>query len=259
MNSLTLVILTFRDGENCLETIKSGLKLTDAEFVVVDCNVEPDWTLREEVLKTVPESRCEYFMFGESSIPQAMNFGLTKSKGHWVWFLNSGDVINDLDILMSKRDLNSKVDLLIGDSKISNEFGLIKDWKYPAVNSRKFSFGMNTYCHQACIFKRSSLDLWNGFPLVDHFDWLTTFYFTTKLETKLISSLTIHYKAGGKSSNESLLSWALTNYNIRRKFRWLFHGNIYSDGVVYIFYIPLRMFLNMLDSRRWKNWWKVGN
>ena len=46
-------------------------------------------------------------MFGESSIPQAMNFGLTKSKGHWVWFLNSGDVINAVDIHMLKRDLNS--------------------------------------------------------------------------------------------------------------------------------------------------------
>ena len=83
------------------------------------------------------------------------------------------------------------MDLLIGDSKISNEFGLINDWKYPAINSPKFSFGMNTFCHQACIFKRSSLDLWNGFPLVDHFDWLTTFYFTKELETKLTQSQAI--------------------------------------------------------------------
>jgi len=259
VKSLTLVILTFRDGENCLKTIESALKLTDVEFIVVDCNAVPDWTLQERVLKTVPDSICEYFIFGESSIPQAMNFGLAKSTGRWIWFLNSGDVIDEIDLEIFESDLNSKVDLLIGNSKISNGMGMKTDWKYPAINSPKFSFGMNTFCHQACIFSRRSLLLWKGFPLLGHFDWLTIFYFVKKLESKLVSSFTVDYKAGGKSSKESLLSWALTNHNIRDKFRWLFSGNFYFDSVVYFLYVPLRALLNLVDSKRRKTWWKVGN
>jgi hypothetical protein len=259
MHSLTLVILTFEDGENCLKTIRSALKLPYAEFVIVDCNVIPNWSLKDRIEKIVPNSQCKYLAFGESTIPEAMNHGLFESTGRWIWFLNSGDTIGKIDSRAFGLNLNMEADILVGKSQISYDLLDVKEWKYPDEKSWKFSFGINTFCHQACIFKKSSLVLWGGFPCIEHFDWVTTFYFTNQLVSRKISSVLIDYTAGGRSSKESLISWGLNNFKIRQSFRELFGGNTIGDGIVYAVYIFARILANLIEPRKRRNWWQVGN
>lgn len=259
MQSLTFVVLTFEDAENCVKTVRSILKLSDAEIVVVDCNAIPNWSLKERLEKILPNSNYKYLAFGESSIPEAMNHGISESTGHWIWFLNSGDTISEIDSENFELSLNIEADVLVGMSQISYDSLQIREWEYPDEKSWKFSFGINTFCHQACIFKKNSLVQWGGFPCISHFDWVTTFYFTNQLVSKKISSVLIDYTAGGKSSKESLISWGLNNFKIRRNYRFLFGGNSVIDGIVYAVYILIRTLANLVEPKKRKNWWRVGN
>lgn len=259
MSHLSVIVLTFEDSSSCIKTIRSCKSLTRAEFIVVDCNIELDLSLREELANLMPQFPIKYLDFGKSTIAQAMNHGLANATGRWVWFLNAGDTISEIDVTSFELDLNSEKDLLIGKTRVLSDRNEVKDWNFPGVNSRKFCYGMNTICHQSCIFDRRSLESWGGFPLIAHFDWLTIFHFTRQLNSELIASVVIDYQAGGKSSKENLISWGLSNLKIRREYRLLFGGNSLLDWTVYILYLQLRILANLFSSRRRRDWWRVGN
>jgi hypothetical protein len=257
---LSIVVLTMNDAENCLKTILSIYEKVDCQTIIVDCNKERDLVLLNNI-ELIPFSKQTIFShFPDSTISSAMNYGASQSRNKWIWFLNSGDLINKIDILEVSNHESSELNLLVGSTTIYNGKDDARIWRDVNPEDFKFKYGINTICHQACIFNRQSLINSGGFIEAPHFDWVSTFTLSRNGASTKLRGLEVLYLTGGKSSEESLFLWGLNNFKLRKKLRSLFKGNLYFDLFVYLTYIPTRMIFNIIcRNRHLSRWWKVGN
>ncbi len=97
MNPLVSVIIpTFNGARYLEEAVKSVLRQTykNLECIVVDDGSIDD--TREIINKLGSRDSCiKYFYKSNGGLSSARNFGITKSKGEWIQFLDSDDWLND--------------------------------------------------------------------------------------------------------------------------------------------------------------------
>ncbi len=252
---LSVVVLTYQDNQNCLSTLESLEGMTEAEIIVVDGNDIPS----EVVLERVKDLNKGYQHFPSSTIQQAMNLGLTVSQGKWVWFLNSGDELDNAGELLLTLKAHHDAGLFIGNAKIRFPDGQLNLWIYPGFKDWKLAYGIKTFCHQACIFDRNKLIAFGGYPDDSHFDTIVIYYFVKEHKVTLVPNFEVMYLAGGRSSRESLVDWGMSNYKSRYKHRQIYNPHLFFDVVVFAFYILVRCCLNLLLPSKRRNWWRVGN
>jgi len=88
----------------------------------------------------------------DKGIYDAMNIGIQKSKGEYLFFLNSGDVLFNSEVLSSIEPLLN-VDLIYGDiEEVSKDKKSI--WKQPPLLSFRH-FLINSLPHQATFIRRA--------------------------------------------------------------------------------------------------------
>jgi putative colanic acid biosynthesis glycosyltransferase len=94
-----------------------------------------------------------------SGIYGAMNEGIRKAKGEFVWFMNAGDKFADCDVLSSAVDEITKTEagVVIGGYRLNRT--VQKDRSFPSgkLSAFKFAFNRRGGCHQAMIFRQKSL------------------------------------------------------------------------------------------------------
>ena len=85
-------------------------------------------------------------------IYDAMNKGINRSKGHYVFFLNAGDTLSDVDILttIARTIASEKPDFIYGDALESDGY-YKKARDHHAIN-----WGMFTH-HQAMLYRRETM------------------------------------------------------------------------------------------------------
>ncbi|MFY7712265.1 glycosyltransferase family 2 protein [Tenacibaculum sp. MEBiC07804] len=140
---------------NNLEKLKTCIfsimmqRFTDYEVWIID-GASTDGT--QEYLKTLGQ-RFNFISEEDSGIYHAMNKGIEKSKGEWLYFLGADDKFSSNQTLllcfMLREFANEK--LLIGNVQYSNEIKFISSF------TSKLWF-KNTVHHQSVFYKRELFD-----------------------------------------------------------------------------------------------------
>ena len=87
---VSVVIPTFNRASRLLEAIRSVQEQTveDWELVIVD-DGSTDST--EEAVRAIPDRRIRYLPVSHRGVSAARNFGIARSVGPWICFLDSDD------------------------------------------------------------------------------------------------------------------------------------------------------------------------
>jgi glycosyltransferase involved in cell wall biosynthesis len=130
--------------------------LSAFEYIVIDGASTDDST---SILKDY-ESRINYWVSEpDNGIYHAMNKGLKIAKGDVVFFLNSGDIFYDENVITKLlKTFNSDDDLVYGDVLLKHERN---NWERLQVHPETLPFSYfykGTICQQACFFKKSLFD-----------------------------------------------------------------------------------------------------
>lgn len=160
-----------------LESFENHPHLKDIEFVIIDGN-STDGT--KDFLKTQTLTQ-NYLSEPDKGIYNAMNKGLWRSKGQYIWFLNSGDYVYSPEIISEIIEICHKnPDAIYGETMMVDGNGLalgtrsdLSTRPLPAqLTWESFKFGMNV-SHQSFIIKRSvALPYDEKLKYVSDIDWM---------------------------------------------------------------------------------------
>lgn len=149
---LSVIIPTFNSEETILDTLQSVFCQTvhDFEVIVID-GISKDRTL--PILNKFKEQRENLIIISEKDkgVYDAMNKGITISKGRFLYFMGSDDVFyTDKIIEKFFSSNNLKYDMIYGNV----EFKKSKRIHSGKSNLNRLMSGMSI-CHQAIFYKKS--------------------------------------------------------------------------------------------------------
>ena len=165
--TFSIIVATFNSGkvlENCLNSIFCQTE-KDYEVIVID-GASTDETLG--ILQNA-NARKENFFFSsekDSGIYSALNKGIHKSKGEWIYILGSDDEFYDQDVLRKiKKELDPNLGMVYGNILLRNskkkEIKILK-FKTPEQYKRSFRICPIIF-HQAVFLKRDLVLGMDGF------------------------------------------------------------------------------------------------
>jgi glycosyltransferase involved in cell wall biosynthesis len=201
---LSIVTINLNNKQGLKLTIESVInnKPKDFEFIIIDGgsidgSVELINRYRSDIDIIVIEK--------DNGIYDAMNKGIAKAKGEYLFFLNSGDVFADSHVLSKVQPLLGKEDIVYGDIIKTDGSKVI----YPEFLKFGF-FYTNTICQQAVFFKKSLFDKFGIFDeklkLVSDWKFLILTLFKYKVSYKHIDLFVCMYDTNGISSSTNNLS-----------------------------------------------------
>jgi glycosyltransferase involved in cell wall biosynthesis len=150
MAKISIIIPTFNSGKTLHLALDSILEqsFSDYEVVIMD-GVSTDNTT--EIAAGYNDKRIKIFSEKDTGIYDAMNKGIVRVTGEWIYFLGSDDKLHSREVLQ-----------LISDKASENEYDVIYGDVYsPRFNGRydgEFDFRKifkKNVCHQAIFFKKN--------------------------------------------------------------------------------------------------------
>lgn len=162
MPILSIITITYNAEKYLPATLNSIFKQSDRsfEYIIID-GASADSTL--EIVKRVKENVDVFISEPDKGLYDAMNKGLELATGEYLWFMNAGDVIADLETVEKVVEILNvdKPDILYSDTLIIDESGKelglrseILPHKVPDVlNWEKYNMGM-LICHQSFITRK---------------------------------------------------------------------------------------------------------
>ena len=163
--------------EKTLAVFNGQNLLTEIEIIVVDGG-STDGT--KEFLETQTLTK-NWVSEPDKGIYNAMNKGLAMAKGDYVWFLNSGDYVEDFSLIEKLLNvLKQEPDAVYGETMMVDVEGkhlglrsVFTTRKLPGnLNWTSFRLGMNVG-HQSFVVKRSLALLYNEkYRYVADIDWM---------------------------------------------------------------------------------------
>ncbi len=204
----SIIIPTYNSGETLAQTLQSIARqsFTDFEVWIID-GQSTDNTLA--IARTFQPEIPQLHIVSEpdKGIYDAMNKGIDKAQGRWLYFLGSDDYFYDNEVLKTvfkatnRLDLSNKL-LLYGNVVfVGKEDGTI----YDGVFDTKKILHKNI-CHQACFYKKEVFDLigkYNtGIPLYADYDMNLKIFGKYKHKTGYIDTLVAYYNTLGVSGTQ---------------------------------------------------------
>jgi len=137
MNPLVSVVIPTYNGARYLEeAVKSVLRQTyrNLECIVID-DGSADNTL--EIVDKIgsKDSRVKYFYKTNGGLSSARNFGITKSKGEWIHFLDSDDWLNDDKIRFQLKFFDEIRNDNINDVVLYSDYAVVYENKKGNVDN----------------------------------------------------------------------------------------------------------------------------
>ena len=234
----SIVTIHFNDLEGLRRTADSIMGQTDRkafEWIVIDGgstdgSVAYLGSLGDRIDVLVSEK--------DGGIYDAMNKGLDRCSGVYVWFMNAGDTIHTLDVV---EKLVGEIpaglpDVIFGDTEFMDEAGepvglisKLKPQPFPKqLHAGSFRYGMNI-CHQSFLAKRSlapKFDL--QYRQAADVDWIIQIL--KRMEGKSFrSSLVVsNFELGGSSAQHTQKAWKERYLVLERHYGWL--PNLIAHG-----------------------------
>ena len=209
--NLSIITINWNNGDALQKTMQSVYDQSyhDYEYVVIDgkstdnsVGIIKDYALKfEDKLNWVSEK--------DAGIYNAMNKGILRSKGKYLFFLNSGDVFYSPTVLEDIFKVECDDDFVIGKVNIVDNGKIILESVGPSRDLSLFSLYMTGIPHQASFIKR---ELFKETPYDENLkinsDWK---FFLQKLiledaSLKIVNYIIANYDNSGLSSvNKELL------------------------------------------------------
>ena len=234
----SIVTIHFNDLEGLRRTADSIMGQTDRkafEWIVIDGgstdgSVAYLESLGDQIDVLVSEK--------DGGIYDAMNKGLDRCSGVYVWFMNAGDTIHTLDVV---EKLVGEIpaglpDVIFGDTEFMDEAGepvglisKLKPQPFPKqLHAGSFRYGMNI-CHQSFLAKRSlapKFDL--QYRQAADVDWIIQIL--KRMEGKSFrSSLVVsNFELGGSSAQHTQKAWKERYLVLEKHYGWL--PNLIAHG-----------------------------
>lgn len=231
---ITIITVVYNDVNNIDQTIQSVLQqsFSDYEYVVIDGGSN-DGTL--DVIQSYNEKIDYILSEKDSGIYDAMNKGIKIATGEWLLFLNSGDQLFNLDILLKLNQFLSElstcpaviygdVEVLIPDQQIKR---VVKCKSLETID-RSMPFNHQSTLINAKIHKKNLYNL--DFRIVADYNLFLELYL--KKEKFLYTDFPIStILAGGLSDsrrNKTFLEKRMVHdvYFPRRNNSMLYYGSI---------------------------------
>lgn len=174
--SFSIITITYNAEKFIERTIRSIIEQTYpfVEHIIID-GKSSDNTL-QLIDKYVDKIAC-IVSEPDAGLYDAMNKGLQRATGDYVWFINAGDSLYKRDTVEQLvKSLNDRLpDIIYGDTAIVDENGNflhLRRLRPPKKLSWKsFRMGM-TVCHQSFIVKRSGASEYDlAYQFSSDFDW----------------------------------------------------------------------------------------
>lgn len=173
---ISIITVVFNSKSALEKTIKSisEQKYKDIEYIVIDGG-STDGTV--DIIKKYEKFIFVWISEPDKGIYDAMNKGLKKATGDYVWFLNAGDEIYSLDTLSFINTLESNADAFYGEVEYVDEQGQnlgTRTLKKPpdSLTWKDMDKGM-VVSHQSLIVKREKAVFYNlDYKYCADIDWM---------------------------------------------------------------------------------------
>jgi glycosyltransferase involved in cell wall biosynthesis len=139
-----------------MESLKSQTFTGWKSIIVVGSST--DSTLENARDLAQKDDRISVLVQVNSGIYEAMNMGILKSQSTFLWFMNSGDTFMDSNVLNQGVEMisNLEVGFIVGGYKIIGQPKVYKQSE-SKLTALGFAFTRRGGCHQAMIFRRTSV------------------------------------------------------------------------------------------------------
>jgi putative colanic acid biosynthesis glycosyltransferase len=209
LSDLTVVTVT-KDNLIGLKKTHASLRpvLGKCTWIVQDGN-SADGTIR--FLKSLRVNKSQFYSEPDSGIFHAMNTALIHVNTKYVWFLNAGDELLSIQSLEESLNLldKSKKSWLVAGAILSDPKGQrIGYWETPTFPQSWRALGIQSWCHQATIYKTKFLFKGGGYDASSIIaDWSTALILE-RLEKPLVQVEPIAvFLTGGLSSSIDQKLW----------------------------------------------------
>lgn len=158
-NTVTVITVVKNNAEGLLNTIDSLRSQTLKgwkSIIVVGKSTDSTLETAQEFARK--NSQISVLIQENSGIYDAMNLGIVQSQSDFLWFMNSGDTFMDSGSLKNGVEMlsNSKVGFIVGGYKVIGQPNLYKQ-NNSKLNALGFAFSRRGGCHQAMVFRKSSV------------------------------------------------------------------------------------------------------
>lgn len=152
---ISIITINRNDREGLKRTIDSVINQSwkEFEFIIIDGDSEDG---SKEVIQSYQDKITHWISEPDSGIYNAMNKGIKAAKGNYLLFLNSGDTLNNNNVLSKvSAQLNEGHDVLYGSVQLLNNKKTDKEEVIEYPEKLTFSFFCNsTIIHQAAFINR---------------------------------------------------------------------------------------------------------
>ena len=171
---LSIITINLNNKNGLEQTLRSIISQSfkDYEIIIID-GASTDGSL--DVINNYSQYITYCVSENDSGVYNAMNKGLVKANGEYLYFLNSGDVLYDDGVLNKVVSEFGDVDIVYGDVELvpSNRKSFIKT--YPNTLTMNFFYN-SSLCHQSIFFRKILFDRYGLYSEEYKYssDWLFT-------------------------------------------------------------------------------------
>lgn len=197
--TFSVITVVYNDVKNIEKTIKSVLNQTcnDYEYIVIDGNSNDGTT---DIIKKYNKDIDCWVSEKDEGIYDAMNKGVGKARGDYVYFLNSGDTFFSKDVLKRIAPYLIGRDYALLNGQVVRLYEGYQKTVRPNPNRLKYGESLP---HQGAFIKKATFDKLGGYNLIyisaSDFDFFCKF-FQNKFSYKLVSNKIANMPSGGFSS-----------------------------------------------------------
>ena len=255
MNPLfSIIIPTYNSESSLKKTLDSVLEqsFSDFEIVIMDGGSK-DKTIN--VAKSFKDSRLKIYSEPDKGVYDAMNKGIARSSGQWLYFIGSDDYLYASDVLQKVCNQLEKIKthVLYGNVVIKGDAGWAKDGQ---IYNGKFTLQRllrGNICHQAIFYRRDFLIdnnlIYNlNYPIVA--DWDFNIQCSLKTAFTYLNIIVAVFNAGGISTGATNSDPFLNE--IYHKYGYLFRSSHYPL-FMHPFRILYKRIINNLNNSKQKS------
>ena len=244
---ISIITVCFNSANTIADTINSvnSQSYKSIEHIFVDGG-STDQTVK--ILKKNPNKKKKIFIKKKSSIYEAMNYGIKKSKGEIIHILNSDDIFQSnmiIEKIMKIISKHPKHNIFLGNVIFFNKNNYSKVKRYYSSNIKKIlnlKYG-DMPPHPGSFVRKKIYDnygLYNpNYKIASDFDFFYKNLFIKKLKYKILKNNIIRMRTGG-ASNKHIISYLKTSKEICDSIK-------YHRKTVNYFSVYLRGFLKLKE------------
>lgn len=197
---ISIIIPTFNSANTLCRTLDSIISqtFTNWEVLLMD-GASTDNTI--EIAKSYKDNRIRVFSEPDKGVYDAMNKGIDKAAGEWLYFLGSDDYLLNNEVLNQVfSHIPEKCDVFYGDVEAQQLDERHKgEWKIEDLEYNR--------CHQAIFYNQKVFRKFGKYKpkyrvYADH-DMNLKWFLDKRISSKYYPILIAHYSDGGLSTQQS--------------------------------------------------------